>query len=159
MCRSIQKKSGAQPVLIQLNAFEDGALRHRLILSPKHRILLGDTAGQEVLAPAKAFVGLKGLRHMRGRQEIEYISILFDRHHILDVSGLAAESFLPGLQGQRLLSARERAEVRQVLTTCDTPMAPARPCLGGSEGQRALAAGGRPQVFPRLRLVKSSLRA
>lgn len=150
-----QKRPGAQPVLIQPNAFPRGGLCHRVIVSPQHRLLLHDASGAEMLAPAKAFVGLKGIRHMRGRSQIEYVSVMLDQHDVLDASGLAAESFLPGPQGYKLLSVQEIREVDAVLETRgpDRSFPPARPCLGGSSGQRALKAGGRPVAFPRLRLV------
>lgn len=141
-----RQKPGAQPVLIQPGAMPSGGLRHPVIVSPQHRLLLAGPTGAQSLAPAKAFVGLKGIRHMRGRQEVEYISLLFAHHEVLDVSGLAAESFLPGPQGFRLLSARQIEEVNDILGGRD-PMPPARPCLGGASGRRALKAGARPVLF------------
>lgn len=143
------KKPGQQPVLIEPRAFAPGALRHKVILSPQHRLLLVAPNGEEWLAPAKAFVGLRGIRHMSGRREMDYITFLLGRHEILDASGLAAESFLPGPQGYRLLSAQEIKEVEAVMDARSGmgSMLPARPCLGGSTGRRALKQGARLALF------------
>ncbi|MEO1659314.1 MAG: Hint domain-containing protein [Pseudomonadota bacterium] len=147
-----QDKEGAQPVLIQPNAVEAGGVRHRVVVSPQHRLLLRDPNGDERLAPAKAFVGLKGIRHMRGRRSIEYVTLLLAQHSVLDASGLAAESFLPGPQSYCLLTQVEVAAVEQVVSDNTLSKEPARPCIGGSSGRRAINAGARPVAFQSIRL-------
>ena len=152
-----QRSHATQPILIQPNALGSGALRRRIIVSPQHRLLLRTPAGEELFAPAKAFVGQTGIRYMRGRREIEYISILFARHEIIDASGLAAESFLPGHQGLHLLSAREIREVNLIMEkdrrrTPPLGTMPARPCLGGASGRRAIQEGAELVPFQHLRL-------
>lgn len=154
------RSSASMPILIQPNAAMDGRVSRYVIVSAQHRLLLRDRNGTEALAPAKAFLHLPGVRRMRGRTEMEYISVLCARHEILNASGLAAESFLPGLQGQRWLGGREVLEVRRALAThaplgSASQMLAARPCLGGSSGRRALEAGGQLRGFmtPRLNTV------
>ncbi len=147
-----QVRDGAQPIEIQPKAIPGGGLRRPVVVSPQHRLLMRTETGQETLAPAKAFVHLKGVRAMRGKSEIEYITLLFAQHHILDVSGLAAESFLPGPEGFRLLSGRERLEVGRALKVAGTEaedmgMAAARPCIGGNAGKRALRNGAQLASF------------
>ena len=147
-----QKSEGAQPVLIEPSGFEPNALRHPIVVSPQHRLLLRSPVGEEMLAPAKAFVGTKGIRYMRGKSEVEYISLLLERHEILDVSGLATESFLPGPQGYLQLSQRETREIERVIARQRGRNAPsrviaARRCLGGASGRRAIVAGAVPVLF------------
>lgn len=151
--------SKSMPIVFQPNAFAAGKLRRRVIVSPQHRILLHDAQGREHLAPAKSFVGLKGVRYMRGQRQIEYVSIMLGCHAILDASGLATESFLPGPQAYQLLSSSQVKEVESVLRTSlrGVKLTPARPCLGGSSGRRALEKGGCPALFaPRARVTERS---
>lgn len=149
----INNRSGpSTPIVIQPNEATDGKLSRNVIVSAQHRLLLRDADGIEKLAPAIAFLKTQGVRRMRGRREIEYTSLLFAQHEILNVSGLAAESFFPGPQGFRLLGGREVLEVRRALAThsiagSGQEMLPARPFLGGSSGRRALAAGSRLSGF------------
>ncbi|MEM7596807.1 MAG: Hint domain-containing protein [Pseudomonadota bacterium] len=147
-----QTSPDVQPIVIQKNAFVCGSLRKQVIVSPQHRLLLRKKNGDEIFAPAKAFVGEKGIRYMRGRRRIEYNSILLANHDVLDVSGLAAESFLPGPQGYLRLSAREILDVERVLASqksVSETVSPARPCLGGSAGRRAIKAGAKLVAFER----------
>jgi hypothetical protein len=115
-------------------------------------LLLRSPSGEEMLAPAKAFVGLKGIRRMRGKQEVVYVSLMLARHEILDVSGLAAESFLPGPQACLNLSSRELLEIARVTAKKGgrkppSQMIAARRCIGGAAGRRALMAGAQPALF------------
>lgn len=143
----IARRSGSSiPIVIQPKAVRDGTLSRNVIVSAQHRLMLRDEDGLEKLAPAKAFLGLPGVRQMRGRKEMEYVSIMCAQHAILNASGLAVESFLPGRQGIRLLRGKEVLEVQHELAKCSRSgtaqdMSPARPCLGGSSGRRALERG------------------
>lgn len=149
----IDSRSGpSAPIVIQPNAATDGRLSRKVIVSAQHRLLLRDEDGIEKLAPAKAFLTLPSVRQMHGRKKMEYISLMCAKHEVLNASGLAAESFLPGSQGLKLLGGREVLEVQRALAIqshvgSKNKMSPARPCLGGSSGRRALAAGGRLSGF------------
>ncbi len=147
-----QKSRNTLPILVPPTILQNGIMRRQVIVSPQHRLLLRTPHGQEILAPAKAFVGSNGIRYMRGRREVEYNTLLFAQHEVIDASGLAVESFLPGPQGYRWLSARELVEVERVVASTNNGqtehrMQAARPCLGGSSGQRAVAAGAHLVAF------------
>ncbi len=140
------------PIVVQPNALNGSQLTRNVILSPQHRLLLRTSEGDEKFAPAKSFLNLPGVRRMRGRKQVEYVSLLCPRHEILNVSGLAAESFLPGPQALRLLGRDEILQLRQALNAAQRSfsmrqMSPARSCLGGSAGRREIEAGARLAAF------------
>lgn len=86
-------------------------------VSPQHRMMLSGPLVQQmfgetqVLAPAKGLLALPGVRAMTGRKSETYISILLDRHEILQANGTASESFFPGKMGMRMLGQKSRRQV------------------------------------------------
>lgn len=87
------------PVLIGKDALGRGRPRHDVLVSPQHRILVQDPAKPEELAerlvPAKALTCLPGIRVAKGKNSVEYVSVLLPQHAILEAEGLPCESFLP----------------------------------------------------------------
>jgi len=129
-----------KPVLIPRGALAPGVPARDLVLSPQHRVLIGGAAlGRahgvaEALAPAKALIGRRGIRQMRGKRTITYVTLLCRRHQILRAEGARVESFLPRRYALSLLRpAERRAVVRllpRLLADPDTGYGPpARPLL------------------------------
>ncbi|MGJ8605845.1 MAG: Hint domain-containing protein [Marivita sp.] len=73
-----------------------------VMLSPQHRVLVRDIWAEllfgesEVFVKAKDLVNGKTVRHVMRGEQVTYVHLLFDRHQILESSGLASESYLPG---------------------------------------------------------------
>ncbi|NCU19755.1 Hint domain-containing protein [Candidatus Falkowbacteria bacterium] len=88
-----------------------------LIVSPQHRIAVSGRLVTEmfetdtVLAPARGLVPLAGVRMMRGRKSVTYVSVLLDRHAVMLAEGAPVESFYPGPEGMRTLGPKLAAEV------------------------------------------------
>lgn len=105
------------PILFPRGCLGNGLPVSDLMVSPQHRMLLGgehvktlfDEA--EVLALAKGLVGRNGIRHMRGKREARYITLLLDRHEILVANGAPTESFRPGGYALSSLSSSARGEI------------------------------------------------
>jgi hypothetical protein len=99
-----------KPILIQKGAI-GGTLPHRdLKVSPQHRIVVNDPdTGEDVLVPAKALTGRRGVRQMSGCRSVEYYHVVLDRHAVIDAEGVAAESFYPGPMSLQSLSSTQRA--------------------------------------------------
>ena len=90
-----------KPILVQAGAI-DGIVPHRdVMLSPQHRIMLDGPAVQKIcgqktaLTPVKALTKARGIRQAQGRETVEYVSLMFDRHEIIMAEGMACESYLP----------------------------------------------------------------
>ncbi|MEM7744492.1 MAG: Hint domain-containing protein [Pseudomonadota bacterium] len=95
-----------RPILLQAGCLGPGAPARDLILSPQHRVLLrgaGQAATSAALGPAKGLLPLPGVRAMRGRRRITYVSVLLDRHAVIMAEGAAVESLYPGPQALKTL--------------------------------------------------------
>ena len=135
-----------KPICIKAGALGAGLPLRDLVVSPQHRILIPDIDAPEgVLVPAKAMTGLKGVRQMKGRRQVDYIHLLFDRHEVILAEGIPSESFFPGDVSQHNLSAADRDDIREVLLRVvqagSAPgYPPARPFRTVAAAKRALAA-------------------
>jgi len=98
--------------------FAEGAhgVARELLLSPQHRVLVRDPVAELLFGEAEVLVAAKDL--VDGRQVtvaeggmVEYVHILFDRHHIVFAEGLASESFLPGPQVLGSMEQGVQAEI------------------------------------------------
>lgn len=98
-----------RPVLITRGTFE--AVRNTLI-SPQHCVL----AHPNFLVPAKKLVAVRGSRARVawGARRVTYIHLLFERHQVIWVNGMASESLYPGPQCLKQLDTRQRAELMNV---------------------------------------------
>jgi len=139
----------ARPVLIAPGALGAGLPLRPLALSPQHRVLLSGPVVQarcgtgEVLVPARALLGLPGIRVMRGLRRVSYVHLLLAHHEILRAEGAGCESLYAGPTALRMLGPAAAAELRLRLGGGD-PGAPGRPFLSRREGaalaRRLLAA-------------------
>lgn len=100
-----------KPIEFKPGSLGAGIPSRRLIVSPQHRILLEDCDTGEVLAPAKALTGRKGVRVMQGCRRIEYVQLIFASHEIVLAQGAWTESFYPGAYA---VSACDRATKREL---------------------------------------------
>ena len=136
----------SQPIFIAANAFGPGRPSRNLKVSPQHRILLrGDDVLRrcgvaEVLVPAKALVGLKGVRQMTGLKHAVYYHMLLARHSVVTAEDLATESFYPGRSALAALRQSQRAALTELFPgVADNPEAAyggkARMCLTVRETQ------------------------
>ncbi|MCB2093098.1 MAG: Hint domain-containing protein [Rhodobacteraceae bacterium] len=98
--RTVAAQGSFAPIRIQAGTFGDhGAL----LVSPQHRVLIGDSTAEllfgeaEVLVAAKDLVDGQSVHVVEGGM-VEYVHLLFDRHQVIYSAGLTTESFLPGPQ-------------------------------------------------------------
>ncbi len=99
--------------------FETGALGNQraLLVSPQHRMLLGDWRAQvyfgedQVLVAAKAMENDSTIRAVIPEAGVVYCHLLFDRHEVIVAEGALSESFHPGEAGLGSLDAAQRAEI------------------------------------------------
>ncbi|MBV2360175.1 Hint domain-containing protein [Thalassococcus sp. CAU 1522] len=106
-----------RPVLIKANALGDGVPSRDLVVSPQHRILVGD-AGQfedacdrAYLVPARALTDRPGIQVMRGRRHITWVHFALDRHHLVRANGCYSESLYLGRMVVKGLRNSERRKL------------------------------------------------
>jgi len=89
-------------VEIAPGAFGHGRPARTLRVSAQHCLLLSGWRAElmfalpEVLVPAGRLVDGRHVRLLAPEGGLEYIHLVFDRHHIIWAEGLATESYLPG---------------------------------------------------------------
>ncbi|MEP5761762.1 MAG: Hint domain-containing protein [Litoreibacter sp.] len=103
-----------RPILITAGSLGGSSPSRDLIVSPQHRIrLTGPLVRSEfrveaVLAPARGLTKLPGIREMKGKRRVTYVSVLLTRHAVLCANGAEAESLYPGPQAMRALTPIQR---------------------------------------------------
>ncbi|WP_164870835.1 Hint domain-containing protein [Mesobaculum littorinae] len=110
--RDLRAQPELKPIVIRkglLNTERD------LVVSPQHGMLVklpGD--GSERLIRAKHLVDFPGghVTPMRGRRQVTYVHLMFDRHQIIFAEGTPSESFFPGPIG---LAALDDPTLRELL--------------------------------------------
>jgi len=104
------------PVRIRKDAIAPGVPACDVLVSPMHRVLVGNMATElmfgreEVLASAGHLVNDASIATETSR-EVEYVHLLFDRHQVLITTGLMSESFYPGGVGLGGFDIGAREEV------------------------------------------------
>ena len=140
----------AKPVLISAGALGGKLPARDMIVSPQHRILVGG-GGQlqgpfktESLVPAKSLVSLPGIRFLKGKRHITWVSFACDRHEVVTANGCLSESLLLGPMAVNAMTARDRQALAEIFGAAPAPDAalngpPARDCLKVGEVRRLLA--------------------
>ena len=96
------------PVLMPRRG-RDGQMQD-LILSPQHRVLISTTEG-EAIVPAKALLRQRGVRLMKGRRKVTYVTLLTRQHQIIAANGVWVETFYPGPIALGYLSPEQRSDL------------------------------------------------
>ena len=100
--RELAADPSLRPIRIRQGALSPGVPSRDLLVSPQHRILIGDWRAQvffgedEILAPAKGLVNDHSVLVDHDPGDVEYFHVLFDRHQIILTEGAPTESFCPG---------------------------------------------------------------
>ena len=143
-----------KPVLIKAGALGPNIPAQDLIVSPQHRILVGE-AGQlcdvfdaPALVPAKALVTLPGIRHMRGKKEVRWHHFALAGHELVTASGSLSESLLLGPMVLRGLEPDALAALHAIFGPAPADASalngdPARPLLRVGQVKRLLASRGK----------------
>ena len=108
----------AHPALRPIR-FDTGAMGNQrpLLVSPQHRMLLGDWRAQvyfgedQVLVAAKAMENDTTIRTVIPLAGVVYCHLLFDRHEVILAEGALSESFHPGEAGLASLDQAQRDEI------------------------------------------------
>ncbi len=100
-----------------------------LLLSPQHRVLVGQGA-EEALLPVKALIDGQGVLAAPCR-EVNYLHLLLEGHQVIAADGAAVESLLPGPQALVALGAGLSSASRRSFDAALAGRAspPARPLL------------------------------
>lgn len=111
----------AKPVLISRGALSRNVPEQDLMVSPQHHVLLSGpqvqdfTGHTDVLVPAKALVGLSGVRRMWGKRSVTYVHVMCDRHVVLNSAGAPTESLYPGEMAVTSLSPEQASGLKLAL--------------------------------------------
>ena len=103
-----------KPVRLAAHALGPGRPDRPLMVSPQHRIMVTDRQGRQVLVPAKALTGRKGVRVAQGVRRITYFHLVFSRHEIIRANGILTESLFPGPMALRALQPAQRREIAEI---------------------------------------------
>lgn len=153
----------ARPVLIRAGALGPGRPGCDLVVSPQHRVLVGGQGqlqaqfGKEVLVPAKALTGLRGIRTMMGKTRITWVHLACAGHEIVESCGALSETVWLGPMALRAIHPHERRRLYTIFglhaprgAALNGP--PARPCLTVGAVRRQLdARSGAAPACPRER--------
>lgn len=139
-----------KPVLIATGALGPELPTQDLTVSPQHRILVGGHRQLQgrfetvAFAPAKSLTSLRGIRHMKGKQQILWFHFACERHEVVVANGCLSESLLLGPMVVKGMTAAERhalIDIFGLTPTLDTALngASARDCLSVGAVRRQLA--------------------
>lgn len=113
------------PVLLRAGRLGPGLPANDLALSPQHRVL--HQGARPCLVAAKALLATPAARRMLGRDIAAYYNLAFDRHEIVFAEGLAVESFYPGPEAAKGVSAITRIRLAALYPTLPKPARPFAP--------------------------------
>ena len=118
-----------------------------LWVSCQHRMLIAPSLGfetparDEILLPAKALVGQRGIRSAP-RLHVAYYHILLEQHDVVFANGIRSETMYPGPVALEALRPKQRAEVRRLVPEFfgdDIAPEPARALIRPGEWRRFLS--------------------
>ena len=130
------------PIVITKGSFGNDT---DLVVSPQHAILLDDWRAEllfgapEVLVRAVDLLGHDGVYRRTGGY-VTYCHILFDRHEIVQASGIWSESLYPGDMTLKTVSPLARDAITAIVPDLKAYGPKAVPCLRGYEAEILRAA-------------------
>lgn len=149
-----------KPIEFKPDSLGPGVPRRRLIVSPQHRLLVRGCEVEalcgvsEVLALAKALVGLDHVRAMNGKREATFFSVLLENHQVLVAEGALSESFYPGPTALRMILPEHRTAIETLF-----PGVRENPVSGyGPTARRVLTRAETERLAQRIKSTRSNAR-
>jgi Ca2+-binding RTX toxin-like protein len=108
-----------RPILIRAGALGNGLPEQDLMVSPNHRVLIGNAHmplyfdESEVLVAAKHLTGLPGIDQVT-RLGATYVHIMCERHEVVLSNGAWTESFQPGDYSLQGIGEAQRSEILEL---------------------------------------------
>lgn len=149
----MQANPKLRPLRIRQGAIRSNVPSRDLVVSQQHRIFvkssicerLSDTP--EALVPAKQLLEMNGFDVADDLESVTYYHFIFDKHEVVLADGALTESFFPGPQALKALSADAREELftlfPELMNMSGTGAAsaagttqPARPILGNPDARK-----------------------
>lgn len=133
------------PLRVRAHALGERRPDQDLVVSARFRVLIDGplaraTFGAEsVLAPLRVYTDGDRIARLYHLREAEFFNLMFDRHQVLRISGIASESFHPGTYGLATMPPELRSQMMRLF-----------PHMGGD------MAGFGPVARPRLRAFEAA---
>ncbi|KAG1715449.1 Iron-regulated protein FrpC [Nymphon striatum] len=114
-----------RPILIQAGSLGNGMPEHDILVSPNHRVLVGNDKTalyfeeSEVLVAAKHLTGMAGVDEV-GTLGTTYIHFMFDNHEVVLSNGVWTESFQPGDYTLDGIGNAQRTEIFELFPELET---------------------------------------
>ncbi|SMX41023.1 Hint domain-containing protein [Maliponia aquimaris] len=140
-----------QPVLIRAGALGRRTPERDMMVSPRHRVVMGGAAVEllfgedEVLVAAGHLVGRAGITRVCPPEGVTYVHFMFDTHELVLSDGAWTESFQPGDLSLRGLDSGQRNELLSLF-----------PELGSAPGRDAYTAARASLKADQARLLMSA---
>ena len=116
-----QADAANKPVAIRAGSLGPDMPLRDLVVSPDHRVLLRNSAGEYLfdqpdgLAPSKALTALPGVRQMLGKRYVTYFSLLTEHHAVIRAEGLPVETLFPGRMAVRRVGVLAQARIMSLI--------------------------------------------
>ena len=123
---ALETQPELRPVLIQPGSFLNN--QRPLLVSPQHRFVLSRELSRAVSTEDEAFLRARFLTELPnsrariafGKTTVTYVHIMTEQHEVIFADGVATETFWPGPQALRSLTAESEAEIRRLLPALAT---------------------------------------
>lgn len=143
----MQANPKLRPLRIRQGAIRSNVPSRDLVVSQQHRIFVKSAICErlsdysEALVPAKQLLDLDGFDVALDLESVTYYHFIFDKHEVVLADGALAESFYPGPQALKALSADAREELftlfPELMNMSQTDATqPARPILRNPEARK-----------------------